>query len=105
MQKHEIEQLVSDKVSQCRADVDRQIDTMRGELHGLREEVAAIASTTSDINESLRAIARNMEKLADLPEAWSNVKGFFNTLGWFRRNWLFFVVFFGLVMFTVRQLW
>ena len=75
------------------------LSNMRGELNGLRGDVHNIGIATSDMRDSLKAIANSMESLADLPETWTKVKGFMAVVGWFRSNWFMFVLF-GLLIFV-----
>jgi hypothetical protein len=55
-------------------------------VHALRGDVHKMTESIGSINTSLETIAQTLVKLSDLPEAWTNLKGFLSVVKWLREN-------------------
>jgi hypothetical protein len=106
------------KVEKCRYDIDAEIEQvqgaivslksgvteLKGEVHELRCDVHRMTDSVSKINVSLETIALTLTKLTDFPETWSNLKGFWRVLRWFKDNILLLAVTVGIVLYTFKLL-
>ncbi len=98
-----------DALVACRAEVDERIDSlhteitiMRGELaeqrieyREMRADVRDLTAAVSTSNSNLATISLNLEKLADLPETWQKVRGFWAVMRFLRENFLLLAILFG----------
>lgn len=80
----------------------KDMTMLRGEVHDLRADVRALASSTQGIEESLRTIASSMQHMSDLPVVWSRIKGFWAVLSWIRSNALTMVFLAAVLVLAVR---
>ena len=88
------------RVTQCKEQLDSELTivheavaALNTEIHGLRSDVS---TQVTEINKSLSEISITLKQLADLPEAWSNVRGFLAVNRWIKEN-LFLLIILGAV--------
>lgn len=95
----EVKQIVHKALGEHREDIDDRFNTMhldmvsiRTEMNGLRRDFSnftgKVTESTNRMSASLETIADNMGKLADLPDTWQKIKGFWAVMTWARDNWL-----------------
>jgi hypothetical protein len=81
------------RVAKCKNDfelemtqVHASVAELNNEVHALRGDVHKMTESIGSINTSLETIAHTLVKLSDLPEAWTNLKGFLAGVKWLREN-------------------
>lgn len=84
-------------------EVHSSIELVTAEVHGLRADVHSINGSISKMGTSLETIATTLTKLADLPETWSNVKGFLAVMRWFKENIVLVAATVGVVIYMVKE--
>lgn len=99
------------RVTQCKSEFDDQLATVHdsvenlsGEVHALRKDVHSMGESVSGIKTSLVDIASTLRQLADLPETWSNIKGFFAVWRWIRTNFLAIALLVTVIFYSVKNL-
>jgi hypothetical protein len=89
-QRIEIENVVATKLNSCRAEVDERVNATQKDIHQLRVEVHAFRTefikSSENVSAELSKIASAMERIADLPDAWANFKGFLGFVRWVKEN-------------------
>jgi predicted DCC family thiol-disulfide oxidoreductase YuxK len=95
------------RVNQCKAQFDAEIiqvhESVAGlnkEIHGLRSDMSA---SVGEINKSLADIAATLRQLADLPEAWRNLKGFMAVVRWTKENLLLLAIMGAVVIYAIKS--
>lgn len=100
-----VHELVDDKILSCRLEVNDRLDDMGAQLNGeikqLRGEMHQITNNMNKMTEYLRTIAETMTRLADLPDTWNKIKGFWAVMTWFKDNWILVVAVFALFLVTM----
>lgn len=98
---------LENRVSHCKAQFDAEIlqvhESVAGlnkEIHGLRSDMSA---SVGEINASLADIASTLKQLADLPEAWSNVRGFLAVNRWIKENFFLLIILGAVVIYAVKS--
>lgn len=99
------------RVTKCKADFDLELATVKeavahlgSEVHGLRTDVHAMTASIGSINTSLETIARTLTQLADLPEAWTALKGFWSVMRFLRENIVVIAAMGGIIWYAVEHL-
>ena len=87
--------MLKQELSACKREVDREIDgihqsvqSLREEVHGLRSDMHRVAESVGSIQTSLETIASTVSKLADWPDTWNRIQGFWAVVRWMRANFL-----------------
>lgn len=87
------------RVDECKDSIDAEIrnihvsvGALSQEVHGLRGDVHQMTSSVASIKDSLATIANTMSKLADWPDTWTRIQGFWSVVRWMRDNFLLIVV-------------
>lgn len=95
------------RVTQCKAQFDAEIiqvhESVAGlnkEIHGLRSDMSA---SVGEINKSLADIATTLRQLADLPEAWNNLKGFMAVVRWTKENLLLLAILGAVLIYAIKS--
>ena len=91
----------------CKREVDMEIEEihesvrqLRTEVHGLREDVHRVAESVGSMKTSLETIATTLSKLADFPDTWSRIQGFWAVMRWFRSNIIPLTIVLGVLFYT-----
>jgi len=82
------------------AHVHESVAGLNKEIHGLRTDMSA---SVGEINRSLADIAATLRQLADLPEAWRNLKGFMAVIRWTKENLLLLAVTGAVVIYAMKS--
>jgi hypothetical protein len=84
---------------ECKARVDMDISTLHQDMAGLRGDISTIradvhklTSSVSAMQDSLADIAGSLKLMADLPETWAKIKGFWSVMRWLRDNWFLLAI-------------
>lgn len=95
------------RVNTCKAQFEAEIiqvhESVAGlnkEIHGLRSDMSA---SVGEINKSLADIAATLKQLADLPEAWSNVKGFMAVNRWIKENFFLLLILAAVAIYAIKH--
>lgn len=95
------------RVTKCKEQFDAEllqvhesVASLNKEIHGLRTDMA---DSVGEINKSLADIANTLRQLADLPEAWRNLKGFMAVVRWLKENLLLLALLFIIVVYLIKQ--
>lgn len=66
--------------------IHESVNALNGEVRELREDVHQMAGSVASIKDSLATIANTMSKMADWPETWSKIQGFWSVMKWAKDN-------------------
>lgn len=99
-----VENLINERVAALRSEFASDTQMLKQEVHALREDMHRLTVSVGDMNANLGSIASALEKLADFPETWDRIKGFWSVMSWLRGNIINVGVFFMLVFILISGL-
>jgi len=81
------------KVDMDVAILHEDVSSLRDDVSTMRKDMHALTGSVSDMKNSLIIIAESLKSIADFPETWLKIKGFWSVMRFFRDNaWLLIVV-------------
>ena len=106
------------RVSECKQEFDTELRTVKDTITGLgaqvnalRADVHTMTASIGSINTSLESIAATLttsaatlSQLADLPEAWTALKGFWRVLRFLRENAILLAIIGSAIWYSTRSL-
>lgn len=81
-------------------DIKSGLRDLKNEVQELTSDVHSIRTGVQDMSVSLSVIATSMSKLADLPETWDKVKGFWFVISWLKSNIIPIAILIGIITFS-----
>lgn len=104
-QREEVDNIVDQKMHQLKDDVYYEISVVNVDLIRIREEIqefrGEVHESLQKLSIPLNDIASSMQKMAGLPDAWSNFKGFLMFLKVMKEYWFVLLVLGGVVATTL----
>lgn len=95
------------ELERCKEQINMDISTIHRDMSALRTDVANIrsdmhtlATSVGGMKDSMDKIATALTSMADLPEVWNKLNGFWSVMTWIQKNFLLLAIFFGVIGFA-----